>query len=112
MRCELTVRAFSHIRELTRVDFQGYCVSTRVEGFALSLVRDVKILYNFMNSMIGKCEMFYLFSHLQRLTFMLYGHYVKYIKRQQIDETGYNRLRGSLFHLKVELDQLVPKLLG
>jgi hypothetical protein len=49
MRCELTVRSFSHMRELTRVEFYGFCVNTRVEGFALSLVRDIKILHNFMN---------------------------------------------------------------
>jgi hypothetical protein len=47
-RSELIARTFSHLREMTRVDFTGSSGSNRVEGFAQSLIRDVKILFNFM----------------------------------------------------------------
>lgn len=50
IRCELVGRAFTHLRELAKTDFQGVTTSSqRVEPFALQLIRDVKILHNFFS---------------------------------------------------------------
>jgi hypothetical protein len=73
MRCELTVRAYDHLKEMIKIDFQGVCINSRIEGFALSLVRDSKILHNLMNDKLGKLELFYLFSSLQTLSFTMFG---------------------------------------
>lgn len=96
---------------MTKTDFTGHTAASRLEGFALSLTRDIKVMYNFMSQVLIPQEMFYLFSFAQFLSFKLFAHNVKQIKRQEVDEMGYQRLKGSLFHLKVEMDMLVPKLL-
>lgn len=48
-KCELATRTFSHMREMTKTDFTGHTAAIRVEGFALGLIRDMKIMFNFMN---------------------------------------------------------------
>ncbi|CDW72803.1 UNKNOWN [Stylonychia lemnae] len=123
LRCEFTARAFSHMREMTRIDFTGVSGATsRVEPFVQTLIRDLKILSNFVSQYLSQVEVisinsiliqiFYLFSHLQKLVFKLYGFYVRFIKRQEIDESGFQRLKKSLFQLKIEFDMIVPKLLS
>lgn len=58
-------------------------------------------------------EVFYLFSHLQKFVFRLYGNYIRYIKRSQVDEYGFQRLKQSLFQLKLDFEMsIVPKLLS
>ena len=37
------------MRQMMKTDFVGHTAANRVEGFALSLVRDAKIIYNFMS---------------------------------------------------------------
>ena len=99
---------------MTRTDFVGVTSSSshRIEPFAQSLIRDLKILHNFISQVLGQVEVFYLFGHLQKLVFRLFGHYIRYIKRLQVDEVGFQRLKTSLLQLKVEFEMVVPKLLG
>eukprot|EP00347_Sterkiella_histriomuscorum_P021714 403333020 len=63
-------------------------------------------------SHLREMTIFYLFATLQKQVFRLYGHYVRFIKRQEIDEFGFQRLKKTLFQLKVEFDLIVPKMLG
>lgn len=54
-----------------------------------------------------------MFSHLQKFVFRLYGHYIRYIKRSEVDEYGFQRLKQSLFQLKLDFEMsIVPKLLS
>ena len=58
-KCELATRTFSHMREMTKTDFTGHTAASRVEGFALSLIRDVKIMFNFMSQVLNPQEVIY-----------------------------------------------------
>ena len=54
--------------------------------------------------------MFYLFGSLQRAVFRFFGSYLRYLRRQQVDEHGFQRLKQSLFQMKLDFEMsLVPK---
>ncbi|TNV84480.1 hypothetical protein FGO68_gene2070 [Halteria grandinella] len=114
VRCELVGRAFSQLRELAKTDFQGVTTSSqRVEPFALQLIRDIKILHNFFGQTLGKVDMFYLFGHLQKFVYRLYGDYLRLIRRQSVDEYGFQRIKQSLFQIKLDFEMhIIPKLIS
>jgi hypothetical protein len=55
--------------------------AARVEPFAQTLIRDIKILHNFTSRHLEQSEVYYLFSHLQKFVFRLYGRYLRLIRR-------------------------------